>query len=106
MGLTFKENCADIRNSGVRNVIEELKKYNCSLDLFDPWASNVEIKKNYGIAPCTNLNYRTYDAVLIAVAHKKFKQIGETEILNLCKQNHVIYDLKHLFSNDKFSLRL
>mgnify|MGYP001244067102 CR=1 FL=1 len=106
MGLTFKENCSDVRNSGVKNVIEKLKKHNCKLDLYDPWADKEEIKKLYGVTTNSSLNHNTYDGIIIAVAHKKFKEMGETEILNLCKEKNVIYDLKYLFSKDKFSLRL
>jgi UDP-N-acetyl-D-galactosamine dehydrogenase len=106
MGLTFKENCTDTRNSGVINVIKRLTEYNCNLDLYDPWADKKEIKKTYGIDPKSKLNHNTYDGIIIAVAHNKFKDMGETEIFNLCKKNHVIYDLKYLFSKDKVNLRL
>tara|TARA_B110000046_G_scaffold185600_1_gene228021 strand:- start:860 stop:2140 length:1281 start_codon:yes stop_codon:yes gene_type:complete len=106
MGLTFKENCADIRNSGVNTVIEGLKKYNCNLDLYDPWADSKEIKRTYGIDPKLSLDHNTYEGVIVAVAHKKFQDMGEIEILNLCKKNHVIYDLKYLFSKDLVTLRL
>ena len=106
MGLTFKENCSDIRNSGISNVIEKLKKYNCNLDLYDPWANSEEIKKIYGIALNSKLNQNTYDGIIIAVAHEKFKEMGQNTILNLCKKNHVIYDLKYLFSKDQVTLRL
>ncbi len=106
MGLTFKENCSDIRNSGVSNVIDKLKKYNCNLDLYDPWANSEEIKKIYGIDLTSELNQNTYDGIIIAVAHEKFKEMGQKKILNLCKKNHVIYDLKYLFSKDQVTLRL
>ena len=106
MGLTFKENCADTRNSGVNSVIEELKKYNCKLDLYDPWADKEEMNKIYGIDPNPTLNHNSYDGILIAVAHNIFKSMGKTGILNLCKKSHVVYDLKYLFSKDQFSLRL
>ena len=106
MGLTFKENCADIRNSGVKSVIEELKKYNCKLDLYDPWVDHKDIKKTYGFSPKSKLNQNTYDGVLIAVGHDKFKIMGIKKISKLCKKNHVIYDLKFLFPFDKVDLRL
>lgn len=106
MGLTFKENCADIRNSGVNNIIKKLKKYNCNLNLYDPWAEKVEIMKLYNIKLNEKLNSNNYDAVVIAVAHDKFKRIGENKIRSLCKKKHVIFDLKSLFSKDNFSLRL
>ena len=106
MGLTFKENCKDIRNSGIENVIKELKKYDCNLDLYDPWADNEEIKKKYNVYPSSKLAQNTYDGVIIAVAHEKFKSMGLKFISNLCKKDHVIYDLKYLFSKDQVDLRL
>ncbi len=106
MGLTFKENCADTRNSGVKNVIKELNIKNCKLDLYDPWADPEDIKKIYGISPISELQENTYDGILIAVAHDKFKSLGIKTISNLCKKNHVIYDLKYLFPLSKVDLRL
>ena len=101
MGLTFKENCADIRNSGIQNVIPKLKKNKCKVDLYDPWVVKSEIKKKYGVYPLSKLRQKTYDSILIAVAHKKFKNMGAKFILSLCKKNHIIYDLKYMFSKDK-----
>ena len=101
MGLTFKEDCADTRNSGVEKVIKELIKFDCSYDLFDPWADRKTIKKAYGKFPCSKLINNTYDGIIIAVAHKKFKKIGIKNISKLCKENHVIYDLKFLFKKIK-----
>ena len=106
MGLTFKENCSDTRNSGVKSVVDGLKKYNCNLDLYDPLANVDDIKKLYGCRPISYLNNNTYDGILLTVAHKEFRRIGETKIINLCKKNHVIYDLKYLFSKDQVDLRL
>jgi UDP-N-acetyl-D-galactosamine dehydrogenase len=106
MGLTFKENCADIRNSGVKNVVEELKEHNCELDLYDPWADHEDIKKTYGILPNLKLNQNTYDGIIIAVGHDKFKSMGIKTISDLGKKKHVIYDLKYLFPSDKVDLRL
>ena len=106
MGLTFKENCADIRNSGIKDVIEKLKKYKCKIDLYDPWVDNEEIKQTYGIIPNLKLKKKTYDGIIIAVAHQKFKDMGKKIIFNLCKKKHVIYDLKYLFTKDQVSLRL
>ena len=106
MGLTFKENCADIRNSGIESVIRELKKFDCNLDLHDPWVDNEEIKKTYNVYPSSQLIQNTYDGVILAVAHEKFKSMGVKFISNLCKKDHVIYDLKYLFSKDQVDLRL
>ena len=106
MGLTFKENCTDIRNSGIENVIKELQKYDCNLDLHDPWADNEEIKEKYNVYPSSQLVQNTYDGIIIAVAHEKFKSMGIKFISNLCKKDHVIYDLKYLFPKDQVDLRL
>ena len=106
MGLTFKEDCADIRNSGIENVIKKLREFNCNLDLYDPWADKEEIKDIYNIYPLLELNQKTYDGIIIAVAHTKFKEMGINTILNLCKENHTIYDLKSIFAKNKTTLRL
>ena len=106
MGLTFKENCADIRNSGVKSIIDKLRKHNCDIDLYDPWAESIEIKKLYGQKKKQKLTPNKYDAIIISVAHDKFKKMGKNQIIDLCKKNHIIYDLKHLFSKDKINLRL
>ena len=99
MGLTFKENCPDTRNSGVQNVINELRKYECKLDLHDPWADRDEIKKITGIYPIIETSTNTYDAILITVAHDQFKSIGYENLKNFCKKNHVIYDFKNILSD-------
>ena len=106
MGLTFKENCADIRNSGIKNVIKQLKKLECNIDLYDPWANNLEIKKEYDLKPLSKLNNKKYDGVIIAVAHELFKSMGIKKIIGLCKKNHVIFDLKCLFDKELVDLRL
>jgi len=106
MGLTFKENCADIRNSGVEKVINQLKKFNNKIDLYDPWADLEDIKKIYGVQTKFRLIPDTYDAILIAVAHKKFKIMKFKNIKQLCKKNCVIYDLKNLFNSNEVDLKL
>ena len=100
MGLTFKENCPDIRNSGVQNVISKLKSFKCKIDLFDPWVDPKEIKQMYNLSLISKLKKNNYDSILIAVGHKKFKDMGKKIILNLCKRNHVFFDLKYLFSTN------
>jgi len=106
MGLTFKENCADIRNSGINRVIKELKKFDCNLDLFDPQTNSEEIFETYNMYPKNKLNQNTYDGIIIAVAHEVFKDMGIEKIKNLCKKNNVIFDLKYLFSKEEVDLRL
>ena len=106
MGLTFKENCPDIRNSGVQNVIAKLKEFECDLDLQDSYVDRDETKKIYDIYPNSELRQNTYDAVLIAVAHDEFKTMGLSNIKKLCKKNHVIFDLKNLFNSKQVDLKL
>ena len=108
MGLTFKENCADVRNSGIEKVVKNLKELNCKLDLYDPWADREEIKEIFNTYPHSEseLIHNTYDGIIIAVAHEKFKKMGIKAISNLCKKNYVIYDLKYLFNKNQTSLRL
>ena len=106
MGLTFKENCSDIRNSGVINVVKELKRFGCNLDLYDPWVDPKEIKNTFNSYPISLLTKNTYDSVIIAVAHDQFKALKINAISKLCKKNHIIYDLKHLFNKSEVDLRL
>ena len=106
MGLTFKENCSDIRNSGVKKVIKTLKKNNCKIDIYYPWTDRDEIKKEYKMKPVNRLAKKNYDGVIIAVAHDKFRELGIDAIFNLCKKNHIIYDLKYLFNSKKVDLKL
>ena len=106
MGLTFKENCADIRNSGIQSVIEKLKNFKCKLDLYDPWVDKNEIKETYNVFPQSKLHQNKYDGIIIAVAHKKFKESGINSISNLIKKKHIIYYLKYLFKKSQTSIRL
>lgn len=106
MGVTFKENCPDIRNSGVKNIFTKLRESNCIIHLYDPWADKDETKEIFNIHPHSKLTKNTYDGIIIAVAHREFKKMGIKFISKLCKKNHVIYDLKYLFSKHQSNLRL
>ena len=106
LGLTFKENCPDLRNSGVATVINELKKSDCNLDLYDPWANSKEAQSLYGITPISNLIPNSYDGIIVSVAHNEFKNMGSKFISTLGKKPHVIYDLKYIFSKEETNLRL
>ena len=106
MGLTFKENCPDLRNSGVESVINELKNYQCNIDLYDPWANSDEVKNIYNILPITTLNPNTYHGIIIAIAHKQFKAMGVNFISALGKEVCVLYDLKYIFPKKDSDLRL
>lgn len=106
MGLTFKENCSDIRNSGVSGVIKTLQHLKYNIDLYDPLVDRKEIKKLYNIYPLQKLKENMYDGVIVVVAHNYFKTMGFKAIKKLCKKNHVIYDLKYLFKKDQINIRL
>jgi len=90
LGITFKENCPDIRNTKVVNVIDELKDYGCDVDVYDPWVSNEQVKAEYGIDMCQEIG-NDYSAVLLAVAHDKFKTL---KIDGHVKEGAVVYDIK------------
>lgn len=106
MGLTFKENCPDLRNSGVSNVIKKLKKFSCKLDLYDPWANKYEVKKIYGVFPINKPKSNFYNGIILAVAHDIFKKMKIKSINNLRKKNSLFFDLKHLFPKEASDLRL
>ena len=92
--------------TGIQKVITELKKFNCTINLYDPWVDKEEIIKQYDIVPNLELNKNTYDGIIIAVAHQKFKKMGIETILSLCKTKHVVFDLKNLFNYSQVDLRL
>tara|TARA_B110000003_G_C16649858_1_gene533706 strand:+ start:2322 stop:3596 length:1275 start_codon:yes stop_codon:yes gene_type:complete len=106
MGLTFKENCPDLRNSGIGSVIRELKRNHCNLDFYDPWTDKKEVKNLYGKYPMASLHNNSYDGIIISVAHDKFKSMGIKKIAKLGKKNHIIYDLKYVFPLEEVDLRL
>src|SRR5215813_5835710 len=97
LGITFKENCPDIRNSKVIDVVRELRKYGAAVDVYDPWASGAECKHEYGVRPVRALERGRYDAVVIAVAHRQFRDLGARGARRLCRKNHVLYDIKHVW---------
>lgn len=106
MGLTFKENCPDLRNTRVVDIVRELKEYNCDVDVYDPWVSAEEAVHEYGITPVDNLGLEKYDAVILAVAHQQFKEMGAKAIRALGKPNSVLYDLKYILNASEVDLRL
>ena len=106
LGLSFKEDCPDIRNTKVTDIIKELREYNCKVSIYDPWVNKLEAKKEYGINLLDKIEDNTYDAIIIAVAHKEFKKMGIKKIRALGKSKHVVYDLKYLFSATQVDKRL
>ena len=106
MGLTFKEDCPDIRNTRVVDVVQELSGFHCNIDVYDPWIDKEESTREYGITPVEQPEPGKYDAVIIAVAHHQFKAMGITAIRALGKKNHVLYDIKYIFPAEKVDGRL
>ena len=98
LGITFKENCLDIRNTKVVDVISSLQEYDTDITIYDPWAKPEEVKNEYGMNAVTELPNKTFDAIVLTVAHAEFKQI---EFSSLKKENSVIYDVKNILSEDR-----
>lgn len=106
MGLTFKENCPDLRNTRVVDIVKELADYNVQADVMDPWANAAEAMSEYGIHLVQEPALGSYDAIIIAVAHHQFKGMGAEGIHALGKPGHVLYDLKYLLQAAESDLRL
>ncbi|WP_116472431.1 Vi polysaccharide biosynthesis UDP-N-acetylglucosamine C-6 dehydrogenase TviB [Zobellella maritima] len=106
LGLTFKENCPDIRNTKVVDIIRELKEYGVKVDVFDPWVNTAEAEQEYGIVPVLAPEQGAYNAVILAVAHHQFRSLGAGGIKAFTKQEHVIYDLKYVLSAEEVDIRL
>lgn len=106
MGLTFKENCPDVRNTKVVDIIKELAEYNIQVDVYDPWVNVQEAQHEYGVVPVNKPEKSAYDGVILAVAHQQFKQLGIEKIRAFGKPQHVLYDLKYLYTAENSDLRL
>ena len=106
MGLTFKENSPDLRNTGVANLVTAFQDYDCNVDVYDPWVDKVEAKQECGIEPITQPVQGKYDAILLAVAHDEFKNLSPAEIRAFGKKNHVTYDIKYLLDANEADGRL
>jgi UDP-N-acetyl-D-glucosamine/UDP-N-acetyl-D-galactosamine dehydrogenase len=106
LGATFKENCPDVRNSKVVDVVRELAKQGARVDIHDPWASSAELRHEYGITLVHKLRAAYYDVAVVAVAHRQFREMGASGLRRLCRRKHVIYDIKHVFPADAVDGRL
>lgn len=106
MGLAFKENCPDIRNTRVVDIVNELKEYRCEVDIYDPWVVPSEALKEHGLRPLSAPEAGTYDAIVVAVAHQQFRDMGVGVVRKLGKSKHILYDLKYLFDAEAVDLRL
>ena len=106
LGLTFKENCPDLRNTKVVDIVRELEEYNVKADVYDPWVDVAEAQYEYEITPISQPEPGSYDAIIIAVAHSQFKKLGAEGIRALGKPIHVLYDLKYVLAINEADLRL
>ena len=106
MGFTFKENCPDIRNTRVIDVVKELKSYNANVDVWDPWAEDDEVKHEYGMELITRPQPNHYDAIIITVGHSEFKAMTRADLAKLGKDNHLVFDVKHLLPKADVDARL
>jgi len=106
MGLSFKENCPDIRNTKIVDMVKALKEYELDIDIYDPWVNSSEAELEYGLIPIKELIQNSYDGIILAVAHEQFKQMTAMEIHTLGKPLHVLYDLKYALDKQDSSIRL
>ena len=106
MGLTFKENCPDLRNTRVVDIVNELAEYNINVDVYDPWVDPEECEREYGIKPIQTLEEGAYDGVILAVAHQQFREMGIDKIRAIGKDEHVLYDLKYVYDAEDVDIRL
>jgi UDP-N-acetyl-D-glucosamine/UDP-N-acetyl-D-galactosamine dehydrogenase len=106
MGLTFKENCPDIRNTKVVDILAELQEYGINADVYDPWVDTKEAQHEYGITPLQQPEQGSYDALILAVGHKQFRDLGSAGVRALGKADCVLYDLKYVLDKNHADLRL
>jgi UDP-N-acetyl-D-galactosamine dehydrogenase len=106
MGFTFKENCPDVRNTGVIDILAELAEFEINVDVYDPWVNPEEAKREYDVDLISVPKTGHYDAVIFAVAHNEFKALSADEIKVLMKNEHVIYDLKYMLDANLADIRL
>lgn len=100
LGLTFKENCPDLRNTRVTDIIDELKTYGAQVDVYDPWINKQEARDLYGVSIIDSLPTNRYDAVILAVAHQEFTCLSAQELRALCATPAVIYDVKSILPKE------
>jgi UDP-N-acetyl-D-galactosamine dehydrogenase len=106
LGLAFKENCPDLRNTKVVSIVDELREYNVTVDVYDPWVSADSAQHEYGITPIAAPSAGCYDAIVLAVAHRQFREIGAAGLRAFGKPEHVLYDLKYVLEQAASDIRL
>jgi len=106
LGLAFKENCPDMRNSKIFDLVDQFKDHHCHVDIWDPWVDGAEAERDYGISLENNPGLSKYDAIVLSVAHDQFKQMTLEELKSFGKENHVLYDIKYILREDQVDGRL
>jgi UDP-N-acetyl-D-glucosamine/UDP-N-acetyl-D-galactosamine dehydrogenase len=106
MGFSFKENCPDVRNTRVIDLINELDSFNCKVDVYDPWVDKKKVVKEYGINIIDRLKHGKYDAIVMAVAHDSFRKFSLKQVKGFGKVDHILYDLKYMFKVNEVDGRL
>ncbi len=106
MGLTFKENCPDLRNTRVIDIVRELQNYNANVQVFDPWADSAEAEHEYGLSLIEQPEVGAYDAIIVCVGHDKFRAMGAEAIRALGKPGSVLFDVKHILPKEAVDARL
>ncbi len=106
MGLTFKEDCPDLRNTRVIDMVENLQNNGCIVDVHDPWVNSKSAMQEYGIPMIEQPQFGSYDSIVLAVAHKQFIEMGSSQIRRFGKDNHILYDLKYALPASESDLRL
>lgn len=106
LGFTFKENCPDLRNTRCIDIVETFKKYRATVHIHDPWVDAQQAHEEYGVSLVPTLEQGAYDAIVLAVAHKQFRELGADYLRSLGKPNHVLFDVKYLFNAGETDGRL
>lgn len=106
LGFTFKGDCPDVRNTKIIDIVKELQDFNMSVDVYDNWANADEVKNEYGIELVNELETGKYDGIVLAVDHSELKAMGEEKLRTFGKENHVLYDVKHVLKPSEADIRL
>jgi len=106
LGLTFKENCPDLRNTRVVDVVAELQDYGVHVDVHDPWVNAADVQKKYGLPLTATPEPNSYDGVILTLAHDSYRQAGATTLRGYGQPHHVFFDLKSIFARDESDFRL
>ena len=106
MGFSFKENCTDVRNTRVIDIVKELEEHNCNVEVYDPWVDSCVVAMEYGIRIIEQPKKQKYQAIILAVAHSQFYEQGIDDIRSYGDKDHVIFDVKYIFSKHETDGRL